>query len=138
MFGVTERCDLRRGHSLPIACRGVEREIEDATRRTRLANERTYLAWWRTGLTAFAVALGTGRIVPALTHGSQWPYEVIGTGFALLGLAFTWYAFRRHLDVERALGRGDYVRPDDRFLVAVTVAALLLGVALVVVILTAD
>ena len=21
--------------------------IEDATRRTRLANERTYLAWWR-------------------------------------------------------------------------------------------
>jgi putative membrane protein len=42
-------------------------EAGDATRRTRLANERTYLAWWRTGLTAFAVSLGTGKLVPALT-----------------------------------------------------------------------
>jgi uncharacterized membrane protein YidH (DUF202 family) len=25
-------------------------QVSDATRRTRLANERTYLAWWRTGL----------------------------------------------------------------------------------------
>ena len=113
-------------------------ELEDATRRTRLANERTYLAWWCTGLTAFAVALGTGRVVPALTHGSHWPYEVIGTGFALLGLTFTGYAFRRHLEVEQALSRGDYTRPDDRFLAAVTVAAVVLGVALVIVILSAD
>ncbi|MET0972771.1 MAG: DUF202 domain-containing protein, partial [Thermoleophilaceae bacterium] len=30
---------------------------DDVTRRTRLANERTYLAWLRTGLTAFAVSL---------------------------------------------------------------------------------
>jgi putative membrane protein len=43
---------------------------EDATRRTRLANERTYLAWWRTGLTAFAVSLGAGKLVPALTDES--------------------------------------------------------------------
>jgi putative membrane protein len=42
-------------------------EARDATRRTRLANERTYLAWWRTGLTAFAVSLGAGKLVPALT-----------------------------------------------------------------------
>src|SRR5437870_13076633 len=32
-------------------------EALDATRRTRLANERTYLAWWRTGLTSLAVSL---------------------------------------------------------------------------------
>ena len=37
-------------------------DSRDATRRTRLANERTYLAWWRTGLTAFAVSFGAGRI----------------------------------------------------------------------------
>jgi polyphosphate glucokinase len=29
--------------------------VEDAARRTRLANELTYFAWWRTGLTALAV-----------------------------------------------------------------------------------
>jgi uncharacterized membrane protein YidH (DUF202 family) len=32
-------------------------EGADAVRRTRLANERTYLAWWRTALTAFAVSI---------------------------------------------------------------------------------
>jgi putative membrane protein len=116
----------------------VERGVEDATRRTRLANERTYLAWWRTGLTAFAVALGTGRVVPELAHGTRWPYEVIGTGFALLGLTFTGYAFRRHVQVERALERGEYARPDDRFLAAVTALGLLLGFALIVIIVTAD
>jgi putative membrane protein len=115
----------------------VERGVEDATRRTRLANERTYLAWWRTGLTAFAVALGTGRVVPELAHGTNWPYEVIGTGFAVLGLAFTGYAFRRHVEVERAVDRGEYARPDDRFLAAATVLGLVLGLALTVVILTA-
>ncbi|HEX6762590.1 MAG TPA: DUF202 domain-containing protein [Gaiellaceae bacterium] len=34
-----------------------ETGVEDATRRTRLANERTYLAWWRTGLTVGVVVL---------------------------------------------------------------------------------
>ena len=36
-----------------------ETETADALRRTRLANERTYLAWWRSALTALAVAVGT-------------------------------------------------------------------------------
>ena len=42
-------------------------EARDATRRTRLANERTYLAWWRTGLTTFAVSVAAGRLVPELS-----------------------------------------------------------------------
>jgi putative membrane protein len=42
-------------------------EARDATRRARLANERTYLAWWRTGLTALAVSFGAGKLLPALT-----------------------------------------------------------------------
>jgi putative membrane protein len=37
-------------------------EDADATRRTHLANERTRLALWRTGLTAIAVALAVGRV----------------------------------------------------------------------------
>jgi putative membrane protein len=58
----------------------------DATRRTRLATERTELAWWRTGLTALAVALGVGRVVPELGHGgARWPYVVADVGFAIWG-----------------------------------------------------
>ena len=67
----------------------------DATRRTRLANERTYLAWWRTGLTAFAVGLGSGKLIPALSSGSTWPYTAIGLGFAAIGVACSLYAFKR-------------------------------------------
>src|SRR5438309_1899774 len=39
----------------------VESEPVDASRRTRLANERTYLAWLRSSLTALAVAVGAGK-----------------------------------------------------------------------------
>jgi len=70
-------------------------EARDATRRTRLANERTYLAWWRTGLTAFAVSLGAGKLVPALTDESRWPYAAVGIGFGLLGVAFVAYGAKR-------------------------------------------
>src|SRR5947199_10717086 len=87
-------------------------EAGDATRRTRLANERTYLAWWRTGLTAFAVALGAGKLVPALSDVRRWPYAVLGAGFAILGLVFVGYASWRHREVEQAVRRGEFVEPD--------------------------
>jgi len=64
-------------------------EIGDATRRTRLANERTYLAWWRTGLTALAVSFAAGKLLPELTEGAKWPYEVVGVAFALVGIRTT-------------------------------------------------
>ena len=46
----------------------LERPIDprDFTRRTLLANERTYLAWWRTGITSIATALAAARLVPQL------------------------------------------------------------------------
>ena len=105
-------------------------EAGDATRRTRLAIERTYLAWWRTGLTAFAVSFGAGKLVPALTDEKRWPYTLVGVGFALLGVAFVGYGFRRQRLVERAVARGDYVRPDERFLAALTAIGILLGFVL--------
>src|ERR1700723_2805246 len=107
----------------------------DATRRTRLANERTYLAWWRTGLTALAVSLGAGKLIPALAPGAQWPYTVAGIGFALVGLAFIGYASVRHRRVERALDRGEFAPPEDRLIAALAVigvalALLVLGIVL--------
>ncbi len=107
-------------------------EAGDATRRTRLANERTYLAWWRTGLTALAVALGAGRLVPALTDDPSWPYAAVGVGFALLGIAFIGYGFVRHRAVDEAIGRGEFVRPDERLSAVLTAVGILMGVALLV------
>jgi putative membrane protein len=110
--------------------------VEDATRRTQLANERTYLAWWRTGLTCLAVSFGAGRIVPALGHHTRWPYAVLGAGFAVLGVAFMALGARRQRAVSAALARGEFADIDARLLGWLTAAGIVLGVgvlALVVV-----
>jgi putative membrane protein len=107
-------------------------ETTDALRRTRLANERTYLAWWRSALTALAVGIGTGRIAPGLTSGASWPYRVLGAAFCVLGVAFACCALARHRNVERALATGDYAALDDRVAVGLAVATVVLGVATVV------
>jgi putative membrane protein len=84
-------------------------EAIDATRRTRLASERTELAWWRTGLTALAVALAVGRVVPGLYRSSQrWPYVVVGVCFALYGVTAIAYGSSRRRAVEEALAAGRF------------------------------
>jgi putative membrane protein len=109
----------------------------DVTRRTRLANERTYLAWWRTALSAFAVSLGAGKIAPALTKEARWPYTLIGVGFALLGVALVVYGFLRQRMVNAALSRGEYVQADERIVAALAVTGIVLGVALLVLVIWA-
>jgi putative membrane protein len=109
-------------------------EAHDATRRTSLANERTLLAWWRTGLAAFVVSLGAGRLVPELTKEPRWPYAVIGVGFALLGVAFVAYGFMRQRKVDDALARGEFAQPDERLLALLAGAGAVLGVAILVIV----
>jgi putative membrane protein len=112
--------------------------VEDATRRTRLANERTYLAWWRTGLTALAVGVGIGRLAPGLTDATQWPFEVVGVGYALLGMAFLAAAYLRVRRVTRALDRGDYTPFSEAAGVALVAAGLLLAVATIALVVFGD
>jgi putative membrane protein len=102
-------------------------QVVDATRRTRLANERTALAWWRSGLTAFAVGVGYGKLVPGLTDVTRWPYEVAGISFALLGTAFIAYGAHRQRQVERALARGEFSHPDSRVMLGLTIAGVAIG-----------
>jgi putative membrane protein len=104
-------------------------ETTDASRRTRLANERTYLAWWRTGLTSLAVAVGLGRIVPGVSHVTKWPYEVVGAGFGLLGIAFVLVGHNRVRAVERAVARGEFPPLDERLELALVVAGVGLALA---------
>ena len=71
----------------------------DATR-SHLAAERTLLAWWRSGLAALAVALGVGRVIPALIDASKGSFVALGVGFAVLALAFTVYGTHRQRQVD--------------------------------------
>jgi putative membrane protein len=102
-------------------------EAGDATRRTLLANERTGMAWWRTGLTSVAVGLGVGKVIPELTGGTTWPYTIVGAGYAALGIVLFAYGTWRHRNVEEAVMRGTFARPGWGFLRALTAAGVILG-----------
>ena len=109
-------------------------DVVDATRRTRLASERTYLAWWRSALAAFAVSLGVGKLVPELTSGRTIGYEIVGVGYAVLGIAFMAYGYRRQ-HVLGARARRGTVRPlRTRAAFGFTAAGVVLGIATLVVI----
>lgn len=102
----------------------------DATRRTYLANERTFLAWWRTGLTAVAVSLAIGKIAPDIADAeTRWPYVTIGMGFALLAIGVFVYGLMRERAVAEAVRRGEYAALSTPVLVVLTGAAVLLSVA---------
>jgi len=109
-------------------------EARDATRRTRLANERTYLAWLRSGLTSLAVAFAAGRLVPELSGGARWPSVLLGAGFGVLGVAFVVLSFDRYRRVEEALDAGDYAPLGGRTTLALTIASVLLGVVTVLIV----
>ena len=111
-------------------------ETRDANRRTRLANERTYLAWWRTGLTTFAVSIGAGKLVPELTKGASWPFEVIGIAFAAVGVVFIGYAYVRQRQVDEAIARGEFAPFEIRAALTFATLGVLLGIGTVILILT--
>jgi putative membrane protein len=109
----------------------------DATRRTRLAAERTFLAWSRNGLTALAASLAAGKLAPDLAerrnvHPDRWPYLVVGTGFAALGLAFMAFGYLRQRSIERALDEGRFARLEPAVSLVLTGLGLLLGLVTLV------
>jgi putative membrane protein len=105
--------------------------VQDAGRRTRLANERTYLAWWRTGLTSLAVAIGIGRIVPGVSNVTTWPYQVVGAAYGVLGVCFMVIAHHRVRSVERAVDSGTFARLDERLGAGLLLVGIGLGTATV-------
>jgi putative membrane protein len=114
----------------------VAQEDVDATRRTWLALERTQLAWWRTGLTALAVGIGIGRIVPELQRESHdWPYVILGVAFAVYGIALIAYGTVRERHLSTALEAGRPRLEPSRLDFALTIGGIGLGVATAVLIL---
>jgi putative membrane protein len=105
----------------------------DGTRRTHLAQERTFLAWLRSGLAAFAVAVAVGRLTPALLGLSATPFVVLGVGFGVLGIAFVCLGARRDRAVARDLAAGRFEALDKWVVWTLAGAMVLLGGMTVVV-----
>jgi uncharacterized membrane protein YidH (DUF202 family) len=93
------------------------------------------LAWWRTGLTALAVALAVGRVIPGLDHSSaDWLYGVAGVCFALYGVAVIGYGSLRRVAVDRALAAGRFPDPPRHAHAILALSGVALGLLTVLII----
>jgi putative membrane protein len=113
----------------------------DETLRLHQANERTFLAWIRTGIAVMAfgfaiarfgvflrqmAALDPARVGAAHGLGSTW----IGVVLVALGTLANALATFRYAHVRRAIERGDLGAPSAALVIAVGATATLLGVGM--------
>jgi inner membrane protein YidH len=106
--------------------RGMAAEPTPTPRRTWLAAERTFLAWWRTGLAAAVAALGVGRVLPDVVDGATWPFVALGLGYGIVAGGIFLAGARRQSEIEAGL-TGQEFRPLGHWM---SMALTLAGVAL--------
>ena len=115
----------------------MEPGTHDASRRTYLAEERTLLAWWRSGLAAFAVAVGVGRLLPALLdEDGRGPFVALGVAYALLGLGLVLFGSLRERAQAKALAEGGFAPLSRALVTALTAYLALLGLATIALVLS--
>ena len=107
----------------------------DQERRTSMAAERTWLAWWRTALGATAGALAVGRFAPKLLGVAAWPYVLLGCGYAALAIGLSIVGARRQRDLERALRTDSHAPLTFRTVAVFTVGGVALTLLTIVLLL---
>ncbi len=105
--------------------------------RTRLANERTYLAWWRTGIAGLAAGFAVGRVVPEVVDGRSWPYVTIGAALTAAGLLAFVYGVVRYRELDAALREGREPATHDRALFLLAGIGVATGIASIILVLFA-
>jgi putative membrane protein len=105
--------------------------------RTALAHERTYLAWWRTGLAGIAAGFAVGRVLPEVVGGTNWPYIALGTALTSTGLAAMVYGILHYRELQAALREGREPRAGEGFMLALAVVGIAVGAASVLLVLLA-
>ena len=102
-----------------------------------LANNRTFLAWMRSGITLFGLGFVVAKAALVLKHGSsdQDLYATVGVLFVLSGAALMIVGYSQHRTVARLLAPGtDRPRPGWTLSITATgaIAAVLLSVLIVI------
>ncbi|CAL9377654.1 YidH family protein [Streptomyces sp. NPDC101145] len=123
--------DLGRGVRLWLSPQRVREEGETPDYRFSLANERTFLAWLRTGL----ALVGGGFAVDQFLPGLRWGVRV-GMALVLLGAGAlcALRAVNHWVRCERAMRRGEDL-PVSRFPAVLSLAVGLVALAMVLVVL---
>ena len=104
----------------------------EASRRTHFAQERTLLAWWRTGIGVAAVALGIGGLVPKLSGLPKERFILLGVGYGVLALIFVIGGSIRDRASRRALASNDFAELSPTAVTLITSFASILIILTVV------
>ncbi len=80
-----------------------QRDNTGSTARDHLANERTYLAWLRTGFGTTALGIGVAKL---LGVPGDWKPILAGVLFLVLGIVMLLYGTLRYFRIVRALDEG--------------------------------
>jgi putative membrane protein len=116
-----------------------ELDPRDYSRRTLLANERTFLAWWRTGLTSITAGLAAAQVIPRLADTDhRWAYTALGLLLAVAGTIALAYGHWRRLAVDRAIRRGEFAEASAAVTAVLTTLAVVAGIGLIVLIVVGD
>lgn len=121
-----------------IVQRPNDDSVDGPSRRTVLAAERTWLAWWRTGIAVAGASIAIGGLIPRLVDGSRTPFVVLGAAYAALAAAIFYFALKRHKQVVKALLEGEDVTSGEPYIVGLTVSGGLLAVATLLIIAFAE
>lgn len=109
--------------------------FDPPSRRTYFAEERTLLAWWRTGIATAAVALAVGALLPKLGTVPKARFIALGAGYGILALVFVIGGTLREQRSRKALAAHGFVKLADRAVVAITLYLSVLIILTVVAIL---
>lgn len=84
-----------------------ERVDADSRARTHLANERTFLAWFRTGLTLIALGIASAELLP--TDGTRGILvRAIATALAASGIVVSVVGAHRYQTAREQIGRSGF------------------------------
>lgn len=123
------------------AAAAPQRRINDASARDHLANERTFLAWVRTGiaLVGFGILIaklryaavedGASAAAMITSDGLIRRSALLGAAFTILGIGCLLLGVFRYATGERAILRGETLTPRPAQLYALTALLVLLGLA---------
>ncbi len=99
----------------------------DSRARTHLANERTFLAWFRTGLTLIALGIAAAQFLTRDVAPGLPVVRLLSTVLAITGMFVVGVGARRYLDGRTHIDAASF-RPAYTSVLVTAAAALLTGV----------
>lgn len=99
------------------------------------ANERTFLAWVRTGLGLVVLGFGLTRVnawLESVKTGNPTWIHLLGIAFAAIGLLVIPLAAWRHVRIYRSLCRDEPVLPKPYLVIALASLLVILGAVMLV------